>query len=185
MMYNAGEQSSSEQRQSKAVILLYDFRNKRWAESVATSLAPPSHRIGLAHSPDYAFFIFFRKNPRALAELTRSPRLQLSSADAARPCEQHAPRGPRIAAPPARQPRCRTKLPARLPCRSTELRRRAATQPSSTVAKPCSPPSPRCIGLASPRLSAALLPVPSPVACAPRLVWPKVYIFGEISAKFR
>ena len=108
------------------------------------------HRIGLAHSPDYAFFIFFRKNPRALAELTRSPRLQLSSAVAARPCEQHV-------APPARQPRCRTKLPARLPCRSTELRRRTATQPSSTVAKPCSPPSPERAGVAEPRHSDTLL----------------------------
>ena len=63
MMYNAGEQSSIEQRQSKAVILLYDFRNKRWAESVTTSLAPPSHRIGLAHGLDYAFFKKISKKP--------------------------------------------------------------------------------------------------------------------------
>ena len=103
------------------------------------------------------FSNFFRKNPRALAELTRSPRLQLSSADAARPCEQHAPRGPRIAAPPARQPRCRTKLPARLPCRSTELHRHAAAQPGSTVAKPYSPPSPERAGVAEPRHSDTLL----------------------------
>jgi len=93
------------------------------------------------------------------AELAVSPVLQCCPRPplAQRHREQHAPRAPQIAAPPARQPRCRTKLPARLPCRSTELRRRAATQPSSTVAKPCSPPSPERAGVAEPRHSDTLL----------------------------
>ena len=53
-----------------------------------------------------------------------------------------APPGPQIAAHATRQPRCHAEVPARPPCRATELVSRSAARPGSTVAKPCSPPTP-------------------------------------------
>lgn len=68
--------------------------------------------------------------------------------------------------PPSFPMGCCTAPPSRVAALSPDP---APLARSSRVAPP---PSPRCTGLASPRLSAALLLVPSPVACAPRPVWP-------------
>jgi len=74
--------------------------------------------------------------------------------------------------------RLRLHAPARLGRRATELVRHAATRPSSTAAKLCSPPPSEHMDLADPHRSDALFsavtgPRPLPMHLAPGLAWPR------------
>jgi hypothetical protein len=81
-------------------ISIYDSCTKRWAGNVATSPAIPSRRIGLTNGPDVCVSqFFFKKPPRTLEKLTRTPASRTAAAAGPPRPLYPAPPPPRPASP--------------------------------------------------------------------------------------